>query len=158
MPELFPAKLTIPASQNVKYDFTCENNTTVADFRQQVLDNTDSSVSSFELLRARDPPNKGSNDNTSIDDITLGELKAQKFRMQVNNKIYHVYPDLISILKREDENQTSAKKGTKKSSPTAEETMTEQMATSIPIGRAAILKDFYAHLLASMKKETKTGG
>lgn len=33
----------------------------------------------------------------------------------------------------------------------------ESMAKSIPIGRAAILKDFYAVLLASMKKEAKTG-
>lgn len=98
MPELFPAKLTIPASQSVRYDFTCENNTTVADFRQQVLDNTDSSVSSFELLKARDPPNKGSTEKTAIDDMTLGELKAQKFRMRVNNNIFHVYPDLMSIL------------------------------------------------------------
>ena len=34
MPELYPAKLTIPASKEILYDFTCENQTTVADFRQ----------------------------------------------------------------------------------------------------------------------------
>ena len=34
MPELYPAKLTIPASKDIRYDFTCENETTVADFRQ----------------------------------------------------------------------------------------------------------------------------
>ena len=25
MPELFPAKLTIPATKDIRYDFTCEN-------------------------------------------------------------------------------------------------------------------------------------
>ena len=34
MPELFPAKLTVPATQEIKYDFTCENQTTVGDFCQ----------------------------------------------------------------------------------------------------------------------------
>lgn len=33
----------------------------------------------------------------------------------------------------------------------------DQMNSDIPIARAAILKDFYAVLLASMKKEAKTG-
>lgn len=51
MPELFPARLTVPTNK-VSYDFTCENDTKVADFRQSVLDNTESDVTSFELLTA----------------------------------------------------------------------------------------------------------
>lgn len=149
MPELFPAKLTIPASKDVRYDFTCENHQTVAQFRQQVLDGTDNDVSSFELLKARDEPNKGASDKVSIDEMTLGELKAQKFRMRVNNKIYHVYPDLISILRRET--------GAQSAKPASEESMADRMASSIPIGRAEILKDFYTQLIASMKKEAKAG-
>ena len=47
----------------------------------------------------------------------------------------------------------------KKSSTNAipDEFKSDQMANSIPIGRAAILKEFYAVLLASMKKEAKSG-
>ena len=44
-----------------------------------------------------DPPNKES--NTPVESMTMGDLKAKKFRMRVNNKIYDVYPDLSSILK-----------------------------------------------------------
>ena len=97
MPELFPAKLTIPASDEIKYDFTCENQTSVGDFRQKVLDNTDNNVSTFELMRD-DPPNQRQSAE-AIEDMTMGDLKSKKFRMRVNNKIYDVYPDLISILK-----------------------------------------------------------
>ena len=145
MPELFPAKLTIPASQNIKYDFTCENSTTVADFRQQVLDNTDSNVSSFELMKNVAPNSEA----TSVDSMTMGELKAEKFRMRVNNKIYDVYPDLISILKKTGVEVDSAKKSKKAPASNGEdEAKTDSMASSIPIGRAAILKEFYGVLLA----------
>lgn len=145
MPELFPAKLTIPASQNIRYDFTCENSTTVADFRQQVLDNTDSNVSSFELMKNAAP----NSDATSVDSMTMGELKAEKFRMRVNNKIYDVYPDLISILKKNGVEVDSAKKSKKTAASNGEdETKTDSMASSIPIGRAEILKEFYGVLLA----------
>ena len=44
-----------------------------------------------------DPPNKES--NIPVESMTMGDLKAKKFRMRVNNKIYDVYPDLNSILK-----------------------------------------------------------
>ncbi len=51
MPELYPARLTIPTSkEGITYDFTCDNSTTVGDFRQTVLDNTEEDVTSFELL------------------------------------------------------------------------------------------------------------
>ena len=153
MPELFPAKLTVPISQAIKYDFTCENQTKVADFCQQVLNNTDNNVSNFELMR-NDPPNKET--NVPVESMTMGDLKAKKFRMRVNNKIYDVYPDLNSILK--SDTAEAQKKVTKKSSSTAipDEIKSDKMADSIPIGRAAILKDFYAVLHASMKKEAKS--
>ena len=41
---------------------------------------------------------------------------------------------------------------------TVDDLRTDEMALSIPIGRAAILKDYYEVLLASMKKEAKSGG
>ena len=146
MPELFPAKLTVPISQAIKYDFTCENQTKVADFCQQVLNNTDSNVSNFELMR-NDPPNKET--NVPVESMTMGDLKAKKFRMRVNNKIYDVYPDLNSILKA-DTAEAQRKSSVKKSSTAAtpDEFKSDAMADSIPIGRAAILKDFYAVLLA----------
>ena len=51
MPELYPARLTIPTGKSgISYDFTCDNNTTVGEFRQSVLDNTEEDVTSFELL------------------------------------------------------------------------------------------------------------
>ena len=155
MPELFPAKLTVPASQEIKYDFTCENQTSVADFCQQVLNNTDNNVSTFELMR-NDPPNKET--NVPVESMTMGDLKAKKFRMRVNNKIYDVYPDLNSILKTDTAEAQKKTSAAKKSSTTAipDEIKSDKMADTIPIGRAAILKDFYAVLLASMKKEAKS--
>ena len=51
MPELYPARLTIPTGKSgISYDFTCDNNATVGQFRQSVLDNTEEDVTSFELL------------------------------------------------------------------------------------------------------------
>ena len=48
MPELFPARLPIPSErEGVPYDFTLDNQTTVNDFQQRVLDNTDNDISSF---------------------------------------------------------------------------------------------------------------
>ena len=101
-----------------------------------------------------DPPNKET--NVPVESMTMGDLKAKKFRMRVNNKIYDVYPDLNSILK--SDTAEAQKKVTKKSSSTAipDEIKSDKMADSIPIGRAAILKDFYAVLHASMKKEAKS--
>ena len=40
MPDIFPARLAIPTNGGAKYEFTCEDQTSVADFRQLVLDNT----------------------------------------------------------------------------------------------------------------------
>lgn len=41
---------------------------------------------------------------------------------------------------------------------TLDDLKTDEMALSIPIGRAAILKDYYEVLLAQMKKEAKSAG
>ena len=104
-----------------------------------------------------DPPNKET--NVPVESMTMGDLKAKKFRMRVNNKIYDVYPDLNSILKT-DTAETQKKSLLKKSSTNTkpDEFKSDDMADSIPIGRAAILKDFYAVLHASMKKEAKSYG
>ena len=111
-----------------------------------MLNNTDNNVSNFELMR-NDPPNKET--NVPVESMTMGDLKAKKFRMRINNKIYDVYPDLNSILKT-DTAEAQRKSSVKKSSTTAtpDEFKSDTMADSIPIGRAAILKDFYAVLLA----------
>lgn len=156
MPELFPAKLTIPASDEIKYDFTCENQTSVGDFRQKVLDNTDNNVSTFELMRD-DPPNQRQSAE-AIEDMTMGDLKSKKFRMRVNNKIYDVYPDLISILKENTAENKKLYGGAGAKRMTLDDLKTDEMALSIPIGRAAILKDYYEVLLAQMKKEAKSAG
>ena len=84
----------------------------------------------------------------------MGDLKSKKFRMRVNNKIYDVYPDLMSILKQ-NKGEFFAKNNKKM---TTDDFKTDEMAKSIPVGRAAILKDYYEVLLAQMKKEAKTGG
>ena len=143
MPEMFPARLSIPAAQGVTYDFTAENQTTVADFRQSVLDNTDSDVSSFELIPA-DPSKK----EASIDNMTMGDLKSNKFKIRVNNKSFDVYPDLISLFR----NQAPVTKNKK------EMLKANDMKSSIPIGRQTILRDFYSNLVAALKKEAGTGG
>ena len=94
MPELFPARLSIPSQRDgVPYDFTLDNKTKVSDFQQRVMDNTNDDVSSFELISTNDK------DSKSADGMTLGELKQGKFRMRVNNKTYDVYPDLGSIIR-----------------------------------------------------------
>ena len=121
-----------------------------------MLNNTDNNVSNFELMR-NDPPNKET--NVPVESMTMGDLKAKKFRMRVNNKIYDVYPDLNSILKTdtaEAQKKSSLKKSSTNTKP--DEFKSDDMADSIPIGRAAILKDFYAVLHASMKKEAKSYG
>ena len=141
MPELFPARLTVPtAKEDVKYDFTCENQTKVADFRQAVLDNTEADVTTFDLLTADQKPVEES--NTSL---TMGELKAKKFKMRVNNKLYDVYPDMISISR--SQSQDAATKH-----PT-EMAKADDMDQSISIVRDSILKDYYGTLVAALKKE-----
>ena len=142
MADIYPARLTIPTSKDGEsYDFTCDNNMTVADFRQRVLDSTDDDVSSFELLSA-DPEQK------DIDKMRMGELKSQKFRMRVNQKLYDVYPDFVSI-SRQHAAVTKNKK---------EMSKLDDLDDSIPIFRQSILRDFYANLIVSVKKEAGTGG
>ena len=42
--------MTIPTNKaGVQYDFTCENETKVGDFRKTVLENTNGDDSSFEI-------------------------------------------------------------------------------------------------------------
>lgn len=140
MPELFPARLTVPAGK-LNYDFTCENNMKVADFRQQVLDNTNQDVKSFELLTVEKQK------EADVDKMTMGELKQQKFRMRVNNRNFDVYPDMISIVK--DPAQVTKHK--------KEMLKIEEMDNSIPICRQTILRDYYSTLVSLVKKEAGTG-
>ena len=79
MPELFPARLTVPIN-DVNYDFTCENNTKVSDFRNQVMDQAGEDVMTFELKSAQD--SKEADD----DKLTMGELKQKKFIMRINGR------------------------------------------------------------------------
>lgn len=54
--------------------------------------------------------------------------------------------------------KTTAKKTASEKTTASDDLLKlDQMNSDIPIARAAILKDFYAVLLASMKKEAKTG-
>lgn len=146
MPEIFPARLTIPTSkEGVTYDFTCENTATVGEFRQTVLDNTEEDVSSFDLLTA------DASKADELDKMTLGELKSKKFRMRVNNRTYDVYPDLLSITRSQADAKANAK--IKK-----EVAKLDNLENSIAISRSVMLRDFYPILVANMKKEATTGG
>ena len=82
----------------------------------------------------------------------MGELKAKKFKMRVNNKLYDVYPDMISISKQASQAVTAGAKH-----PT-EMAKVANMDQSISIVRDSILKDYYATMVESLKKEAgKTG-
>ena len=140
MPELFPARLTIPTARGM-YDFTLDNQTKVTDFCQLVLENTDKNVSSFELLAS------DSSKQSRIDKLTLGELKQQKFAMKVNGKTFDVYPDLTSILRNPDPVTRNKREVAK----------IEDIENSIPICRQTILRDYYFLLVSEMKKSAGTG-
>ena len=129
MPEYFPAKLRIPTGKG-GIAFTMDNNDKIADFEKRVLDNSGDELRSFELF-------SGSSEETS-DKTTLGQLKQNKFKMRVNNKVYDVYPDLISLT-RDPVAATKHKKEIAK---------IEGLNNSIPIARQIILRDFYSHLVA----------
>ena len=92
-------------------------------------------MKSFELQLAEDT-------KASAADLTLGELKQRKFRMKVNNKLYDVYPDLISLV-RSPEAVTKYKQQMGK---------IEDIENSIPIVRQVILRDYYKALVSEMKK------
>ena len=68
--------------------------------------------------------------------------------MRVNNKVYDVYPDLISLT-RDPVPATKYKKEIAK---------IENLNNSIPIARQVILRDYYSHLVASLKAGATTGG
>ena len=80
--------------------------------------------------------------------MTLGELKQQKFRMHVNNRVYDVYPDMISI-SRQEIPVTKHKK---------EMAKVDERSSAIPLSRDLILRDYYTALVSAIKKEATTGG
>lgn len=139
---MFPARLSIPASNGSMYDFTCDNSVKVADFRQRVMDNTDLDVQNFEVLSS-DPANA-----EAVDNLTLGEIKSNKFRIRVNSKTYDVYPDLRSIVASNEPVTVNKKEMVK----------LDALSTDVSISREMILRDYYASLVATLKKSAGTGG
>ena len=96
-------------------------------------------MTNFELLDG---------DKQAIADTTLlRDVKSQKFHMKVNQKVFEVYPDLRSIVRRE-----KAKKNVKELDKAL------HMEQSITISRQMILRDFYKELVVELKKEAATGG
>ena len=142
MPELHPARLTIPSSNGSMYEFTCQDSDTVSDFRKTVMDNTDMDVQNFELLQS-DPDSA-----TKIDTMTMGELKSDKFKIRVNSKTYDVYPDLRSIVRNNDPVTKNKREMAK----------LDGINLNVPISRDAILREYYVELVAALKKEQATGG
>ena len=82
-----------------------------------------------------------------VDEMTMGELKQQKFNMRVNNRTFEVYPDMISILA-----DTTPPSKYKK-----EMLKVENLDNSIPIVRRTILRGYYSTLITLIKKEAGTG-
>jgi hypothetical protein len=78
MPEMYPAKLTVPVSEGNLFEFTVHNNEPIADFVTKVTKNCGSSLRSFALETA--------NTDVGAAPKTLGELKKQVFKMTVNGK------------------------------------------------------------------------
>ena len=85
MPEMFPAKLTIPIDSK-QFEFTIHPEESKADFEEKVTKNCPG-VTQFKILS---------------DTETLGDLKRSSFSMQVNSQTYSVYPDLRSVLYHPD--------------------------------------------------------
>lgn len=135
MPEMYPARLSIPASNGSMYDFTCDNSVKVADFRQLVMDNTDMDVQHFEVLSS-DPANA-----EPMDNLTLGEVKNNKFKIRVNSKTYDVYPDLRSIVLNNEPVTKNNKEVVK----------IDALNMNICISRSTILRDYYTSLVATLK-------
>lgn len=106
------------------------------------MENTDKDVQNFEVLSS-DPSAQD-----SIDNLSLGELKANKFKIRVNSKTYDVYPDLRSIAK----NLSPVTKYKK------EMAKIDDLHFNVPISRDAILREFYTELVTALKKEAGTGG
>ena len=52
MPEMYPAKLTVPVSEGNLFEFTVHNNEPIADFVAKVNNNCGSSLKSFALETA----------------------------------------------------------------------------------------------------------
>jgi hypothetical protein len=78
MPEMYPAKLTVPVSEGNLFEFTVHNNEPIADFVTKVSNNCGSSLRSFALETAHT--------DVGAAPQTLGELKKHVFKMTVNGK------------------------------------------------------------------------
>jgi hypothetical protein len=87
MPEMFPSKLTVPVNnEGNQFEFTVHPNELKADFEQKVKEQCPG-VLQFKIISEQD---------------TLGKIKRESFKMQVNAKTYQVFPDLRSVLYKPD--------------------------------------------------------
>ena len=71
MPEMYPAKLTVPYSSGDHYEFTMHRNETIAEFKEKVLQSCPEDIKSFDLI-----PAAGTEEGANV---TTGELKTRKF-------------------------------------------------------------------------------
>lgn len=80
MPEMFPAKLTVPVSEGNHFEFTVHNFEPIADFVAKVQSNCGSRMKSFSIdpIIAAD----------ELKPMTMGELKRNLFKININGKVY----------------------------------------------------------------------
>ena len=133
MPEMYPAKLTVPYKSGEHYQFTMHRHETIEAFKEKVLASCPDEIKSFDLIPSQ--KNEG-------EAVTTGELKTRKFEMKVNNKTYSVYPDLRSMVFRPW--QFTQRKGFEKLT---------QIDTTTAIGRQVVLAEYYEDFYKALKAE-----
>ena len=68
MPEMYPAKLTVPYKSGEHYEFTMHRNETIAAFKEKVLASCPDEIKSFDLI-----PNQEGKDEAAADEaVTIG--------------------------------------------------------------------------------------
>ena len=73
MPEMYPAKLTVPYSAGNTFEFTMHRNETISEFKEKVLKSCPEEIKSFDLIPAAVDNGK------ELATVTTGELKTRKF-------------------------------------------------------------------------------
>lgn len=124
MPAMFPSKLTVPINES-KYELTIHPQEFTGDFEKKVTENCPG-VTSFKILSEA---------------LTLGEVKRNPFKMQVNSQTFNVYPDLRSVLSRcktTVQNKDELHQFNEKN-------------TSLQIGCQTVLTEFYDHFVTAAK-------
>lgn len=129
MPEMFPSKLTIPVNnEGNQFEFTVHPTVLKADFEQKVKEQCPG-VLQFRIISEQD---------------TLGKIKRESFKMQVNAKTYQVFPDLRSVLYKPDAHQHNQHLF-----------KLNEENTTMTIARQKVLTDFFDHFVtATQGKET----